>query len=357
MRTLVAITFALTAVICWALTELVRRAAGHYGVSDRDERRGAIAYRRIPRVGGIAIALTFTLVILVLLALEAGGVVYGVVDATLHDPLTWLFGTSAFAIGLVDDFRALRAELKLLALLAIGAAMSARGHGITQLPLVHHALSPLQSLAATAVWYAAIGTAWNFIDGLDGLAAGLSIVAAVAFGIIGWPSDPATPFVLAGVAVGFLAHNRHPSVIFMGDGGSFFFGFWIATLGLTTSHHGQSADLFAVVLCAIAWPLADMVWAFVRRAMRHTLFEASADHLHYILHRQVGHRRAVQTILSIAGVLAVVAVALRADLIATGVLFLCVAAMWIFAARVSVARPAAMVAMYLSLWMARGPVG
>jgi UDP-GlcNAc:undecaprenyl-phosphate GlcNAc-1-phosphate transferase len=351
MRTLVILAFTFTAALSWALTELVRRLALRRRLVDRNEGRGTVGYRPVPRLGGVAIAASFAAATLLLVALVGGGAALPR-GHVATDPFVWAIACAVLALGVVDDLRSLPAALKLAALVATGALMAAHGHRVDHVPGIARPLDGAAATALTIAWYAGVGTAWNFIDGLDGLAAGLAAVAALTFWLLSWPADPVVPVLLVGAVVGFLAHNRHPSVIFMGDGGSFFVGFWMATLGLAPADSGSSLRGSLVVIGAFAWPLADLVWAMSARLRRYAPFRASADHLHYVLHRRIGHRSAVLCILIVAGGAASLALALGCDLTAGTEMLVCLGALWLFAGRVRVARPVAFAAMYL-VWLVR----
>jgi UDP-GlcNAc:undecaprenyl-phosphate/decaprenyl-phosphate GlcNAc-1-phosphate transferase len=336
------------ATLCvWLFTWSVRWAAGKLRLVDRNERRNQVRYRAVPRIGGVAIATGFGLTVLGLNLLLSGP------GGALGSPLVWLAACGVFGLGLLDDFRPVKAQYKLIGVLCAGALVAMAGYRIENVPFIDVRLGPISSIAATALWFGVIGTAWNFIDGLDGLASGLTIVASLAFWLGSWGPDVHVPAILAGAALGFLAHNRYPSTIFMGDSGSFFLGFWVALSGLITARGGQTSTASVSVLVALAWPLADMAWALLRRLRKVALFKASGDHLHYLLNERLGHRGAVQAALVIAGASGVASVLLACPTVAGGTMVFCLLCLWVFCGRVPIARPTLITVAAVCLWLVR----
>jgi UDP-GlcNAc:undecaprenyl-phosphate GlcNAc-1-phosphate transferase len=331
----------------WLFTSVVRSVAARLRLVDRNEGRKLVRYRAVPRIGGIAIASGFGLTVLALNLFLGGG-------GALSQPLVWLAALGVFGVGFYDDLRSVRAEHKLAALALAGGLVAMAGYRIENLPFVDVRLSTPASVFATSLWFATIGTAWNFVDGLDGLASGLTILASLAFWFGGFGPDVHVPALLAGAALGFLAHNRHPSTIFMGDSGSFFLGFWIALSGIVSARGGHPTLSFAAVLVALAWPLLDLCWAFLRRLQRASLFQASGDHLHYMLNARLGHRAAVQIALLCAGASGVISVVLHRTLLAGLSMAGCLLALLLFSARTRIARPAVIACAAVGLWLVRG---
>jgi UDP-GlcNAc:undecaprenyl-phosphate GlcNAc-1-phosphate transferase len=164
------------------------------------------------------------------------------------------------------------------------------------------------SVPLTAAWVLLIVNAINLIDGLDGLAAGIVVIAAGAFFTWMYVSPPALTVelssaallsaVAAGAALGFLPYNFHPARIFMGDSGAMLLGLLLAAatlagVGRTLAPSGGDIAAFSIPvlipLIVLAVPLVDVVWAVVRRAMRgRPVFAPDKEHIHHQL-REVGH--------------------------------------------------------------------
>ena len=281
------LTFVVAALGAWAATLAATAVGRRLALRPRGETRAFVEERRVPRIGGAALAFAFAFAVFV--ASRVGDMV-GLGDC----PLLLAGAALAFAAGFIDDLVPLPAQLKLGALVGAGLLVARAGLLIERLPIVDVSLPPVAAWIVTVAFVAAVVTAWNFIDGLDGLAAGITAVVAIAFWTLGARDGVAeeTAPALAGVALGFLALNRPPARIFMGDGGSFFIGYFIAVLAIQHGDGGRALP-GAMVLVVLAWPLGDLAWAVVRRARRRALFSASADHLHYALSARIGSRRAM----------------------------------------------------------------
>jgi UDP-GlcNAc:undecaprenyl-phosphate/decaprenyl-phosphate GlcNAc-1-phosphate transferase len=228
-----------------------------------------------------------------------------------------------FVLGLVDDLRGLQAPVKLSGqLLAAGFVFLSgirleyfrfpiRGVGALS-------MSPDVSAIATIGWIVIIVNAVNLMDGLDGLAAGVTAIAAGTFfvyayqlsreGLVGpEPTAALVAITIVGTTLGFLRYNFNPARIFMGDSGSMTLGFLLATA--TVAGVGRSATqnpsdisaafLFylplAIPLIVLAIPILDTALAVIRRARKgRPVFHADKEHLHHrLLEIGHGHRQAV----------------------------------------------------------------
>lgn len=210
-------------------------------------------------------------------------------------------------VGLYDDWRGLSPWAKLGGQIAAAVVLVAFGVTVDFItnPLGGVIYLGFFSIPVTVAWVVGVTNALNLVDGLDGLAAGVAVVAAgtvavVAFGQ-GEPFVAFCALLLAAAALGFLPYNFHPARIFMGDGGSMFLGFTLASLavlGLT-----KSATAFSLILpiLILGVPIFDMVFAIIRRILRgQHIFAADRDHLHHrLLNLGLTHR---QTVLAIYAV-------------------------------------------------------
>jgi UDP-GlcNAc:undecaprenyl-phosphate GlcNAc-1-phosphate transferase len=237
------------------------------------------------------------------------------------EPLGILLGaTIIFLVGLVDDIREVSPPAKLAGVVLAGSALSLLGVTmlVFRLPfLAFWSLSPDMAPLVTVLWVAGMSTAINYIDGLDGLAAGIVAIAAGAFalysshlfheGLLPNESNSISPLVavvVLGMCVGFLPWNFHPAKIFMGDSGALLLGLLMAASTLLVG--GQTAEgtsgttffFFAplvIPLVILGVPIFDTAFSIVRRAARRERVSvADKDHLHHRLMR-IGHgqRRAV----------------------------------------------------------------
>ena len=166
------------------------------------------------------------------------------------------------------------------------------------------------------LWIVGVTNALNLIDGLDGLATGIALAAT---GTIFWVSltnhrmlMALVMAAMAGALLGFLRYNFHPASIFMGDSGSLFVGFILATTALETHEKTTTAVALLVPIVALGLPIGDTLLAMTRRMVRgQPIFSSDAGHIHHrLMARGLSHRATVLALYGIAVVLAAVAVAL-----------------------------------------------
>ncbi len=245
-----------------------------------------------PRLGGVAIVLAFYLTILT--ARIAG-----------FDPLpgidmkAGILGAAAMiaVVGLLDDLRGLDAKLKLAAQLVAAGIVIASGVVLDEvmIPLIGTVSLGPAAIPVTLIWITAIVNFYNFIDGLDGLAAGVGMIAAVFLVLLGFAAgDPALGIVyavIAGALFGFLRYNFPPARIFMGDSGSTFIGFLLAVFSVAGARHGVPAFVTILLMGGV---LVDAALTLARRTIqRKRIFTAHRTHYYQRLtdlglsHKQV----------------------------------------------------------------------
>ncbi|MFT3775377.1 MAG: MraY family glycosyltransferase [Minicystis sp.] len=287
-------------------------------------RLGAIAHpggrhvhqTAIPRLGGLAIALGF-LAPVAWLYFTSPTVAAQFREIPLRMIGLVVGGAAMCAVGVVDDTRGIRAVHKLLLQIAVAVFAFACGIRIVvvHLPLIGDIHMWALALPLTVLWIVGVINAVNLIDGLDGLAAGVVFFAAVTNFIVGWLS--AAPLVallsgaIAGAVVGFLIYNFNPARIFMGDSGSYFLGYVLATTALVnTSVKGATAVSLLVPIMALGVPIFDTLFAMVRRILeRRPVFSPDRGHIHHrLLDMGLTHRRAVVIIYAVCGVFTVAAI-------------------------------------------------
>lgn len=273
-----AAAIALIAFVCaWAGVGAIRRFAERRELLDIPNERSSHS-RPIPRGGGLAI-------VLVTLLLTAAGNAY-----THGWSLTALLAALAgwamvAAVSAADDLRSLPNSVR-LAVHAAAALLIVLFMGrwsVVALPLIGRLALGFAGPLVAFFWLVGLTNAYNFMDGIDGIAGSQAVVAGLAWAVLGWTTG-ADQIAVAGLAVaaasaGFLFHNWPPARIFMGDVGSAFIGLVLATLAVA----GAEADprlAFAGVLPV--WPFVfDASFTFVRRALRHeNVFEAHRSHLY-----------------------------------------------------------------------------
>ncbi|HME80476.1 MAG TPA: MraY family glycosyltransferase [Candidatus Eremiobacteraceae bacterium] len=320
---LCAVTFVLAFAACALVTPLVIRAAiklGHFDEPDGDRR---IHTEPTPRLGGIAIYLGFTLALFVTLnvALSNNSVIARYLDTPdLAKIIGLLFGgTLMMGVGLWDDVMGMRARNKFIAQFAVAlVAVLFYGFTIYHLRLPHFGLVELGwfGIPFSLFWYLGMVNAINFLDGLDGLVAGYTTIACVALTVIsllkGQYLVAITTCALAGAAAGFLPFNYSPARIFMGDGGSLFIGFVLATVGVMGTEKQAVAISLVVPLLILALPILDTAKVIARRLHKGApLSGADREHVHHqLLDLGLSQRQAVLLIYAVCGILGVVAIVL-----------------------------------------------
>ncbi len=305
-----AVAFLAAAILALVLTPAVRRVAHRVEAFDLpDERR--VNTSPVPRGGGVAVGAAFLVVTGGLFLANATVGLWRPIDGiTRPDTLALLLGgAAAMLIGLLDDRYDLRARWQfggqlLVALIpvglgiTVGAIANPFGPGVIRLEGIWGALF-------VVVWIVGMTNSINFIDGLDGLSSGISLIAAVTLGIISVTGPAREPVVaivcvtLAGALLGFLRWNFHPASIFIGTSGVMFLGYTLALLSILGSAK------VAVALLVLGVPIIDTFYIIVRRISRgRSPFSADRGHIHHrLLDLGLSHRQTVLLIYAICAAL------------------------------------------------------
>jgi len=309
--------FGLAFAVCAALTPIVRRYALAHGIVDAPSSARKIHQREIAYLGGLAIFVAFVATVLVMLPMsrQLGSLLLGCLILV--------------TVGVIDDVRDLPPGVKLVGqFLAAGVAL-AGGIGITSVSSpfggvidlsvgrmsfdllgLHFHISPVANFLSL-LWMVGLANTINFLDGLDGLACGVSGIAAVVmFAVSVGPNvhQPAVAMlaiILAGAAFGFLPHNFYPARIFMGDSGAYFLGLTLAMLSI------YSGAKLATAALVLGFPILDAVWAVVRRLARGVSpLKADRQHFHHLLlDAGLNQRQAVLVIYAVVATFGMVALA------------------------------------------------
>ncbi len=259
-----------------AAVPVVQRVAAKVGAVDQPDAR-RIHQQPVARLGGIAMLAAFAAAVLAVRppAAHVGGLLFAGAGITLVMSL--------------DDVRGLRPRTKLLVQVAGSVLAVLLGISIDSISLPG-AAHPLGLLAApvTVVWLVGMQNTVNFLDGVDGLAAGVIAIVAGALVLaainVAKPEQVALAGALVGTCVGFLAFNRHPARIFMGDSGSHFLGFTLGALSILGVAKVPVVFALFVPLLALAIPIADTGWAIWRRRRQGVpVVQGDTAHLHHRL--------------------------------------------------------------------------
>jgi UDP-GlcNAc:undecaprenyl-phosphate GlcNAc-1-phosphate transferase len=243
---------------------------------------------QIPRLGGLAIFLA-TLAVWGALLLMPNAVRARFLSEWRTLVTLLVPGTLVLLVGAYDDVVGATPRQKLLVeSLAAGMVWWA-GFRIVNLPILGYSVhSPLLSLVLTAFWIVAVTNALNLIDGLDGLATGIAFFVTVSVFVVSLIQGNhfvcILAITLAGGLLGFLRFNFSPATIFLGDSGSLFLGFVLATLAVHTSQKSSTLVAIVVPFVAFGLPLLDTSLTVIRRFLsRRPLFVPDQDHIHHRL--------------------------------------------------------------------------
>jgi len=304
-----AIVFGSALAASLALTPLVRWLAHREGWLDHPDGGRKQHPVAIPRIGGLAVYFAFFLSLwLALVSLPgAAGDHVGVAAAVTH---VFVASTLVMLVGLVDDIRGVRPAGK-LGIQLIGAVyLYLNGYQVSRVsnPLGDPVELGLFALPVTVLWFVGMSNAFNLIDGLDGLAAGVGLFATgtllVSAAVNGRGTMVVVLCALAGALLGFLRFNYTPATIFLGDSGALFVGFALAAFAISSSIKASAAVAVGVPLFALALPILDVVLSVLRRFAKGAgLFEADHEHIHHrLLRKGLTPRRAVIWLYGVAAV-------------------------------------------------------
>jgi UDP-GlcNAc:undecaprenyl-phosphate GlcNAc-1-phosphate transferase len=316
MRT-AAVAFIVAIICATILTPIVRRLAHRFGALDHALSSRKIHGRPIPRLGGIAIVIAFYIPLVGLLLWHSE---VGRMFVAERGHVLGLFagGLIIALLGVYDDLRGAGAGRKFMIQFSVAGLMYLLGYRIEALanPFGSELHLGWMSLPFTLFWVVGVINAMNLIDGLDGLAGGVALVAVLTTFMISL--QRAHPLMmlfsgaLAGAIMGFLFYNFNPATIFMGDTGSMFLGFVLATSAIQTNQKSSTAVAVLIPGIALGLPIMDTLLAMGRRALRgRPIFQADKEHIHHrLLARGLSHRQAVLVLYGSCVLLGVVALVL-----------------------------------------------
>jgi len=260
-----------------AVTPLVIGLCRRHQALDRPDAR-KIHKSGTPRLGGVAV---FVAISLGLSAAASGGYVgwfaLPAEQARLL-PVIYFGLCGFFLVDFLDDLRSLPVLPRLLIQLALACAEVLLSGGAIAIHTVfgHYELEAWQSLVVTVLWIVGVVNTFNWIDGLDGLAAGIGAISASAFLVLALaegslPNSVLTAAictVLIGAVLGFLPYNFHPAKIFIGDGGAFALGYLLAVVSLIGLFKKAAVISFLLPVAILVLPITDTVFAIARRLVR-----------------------------------------------------------------------------------------
>lgn len=297
--------FLIALIVAYVLTPGIISLAMKAGALDApDERK--VHKDPIPRLGGIGIYFAFMAAVLL------------TVDMTTEIVGLLLGGTLIALVGVIDDFKSLPARVKLLGQILAAAVLVLFDVRIDFVSGPFGDLIYLEYLAipVTLFWIVGLTNTVNLIDGLDGLAAGVSTIAAITIFLVALQQNNLLIAVLtaalAGSAFGFLQYNFNPARIFMGDTGSMFLGYMLAGFSILGAVKSAATIALIVPILALGLPILDTAFAIVRRYMGGVpIFKPDRGHLHHrLLDLGFTQKQAVLLMYVISALLGVSAIAL-----------------------------------------------
>jgi UDP-GlcNAc:undecaprenyl-phosphate GlcNAc-1-phosphate transferase len=297
------------------VTPIIRRLCERYKLLDipADDRR--VHTRGIPRLGGVAIyaslVLTLSTLPLVsnLLTESLGGYTKQILIIAVPATLVLL-------LGVYDDLRGADARVKFIGLGLIATLFYAMGGRIEALAIPFAGVvqfPPVISFVITVFWLVAISNAFNLIDGIDGLAPGAALFASVVIFIVSLgqanPMMIVVTLVLCGALAGFLRYNFNPASIFLGDSGSLFVGFLLASLSVVGAQKATTAVAVITPVLAFGLPVVDTGITMARRLISgRPVFQGDGEHIHHmLLARGWSQRRVVLILYSVCALFGLVA--------------------------------------------------
>lgn len=314
------ISFALAFIVAFSATPIAKKIAFNVGAIDvpKDARR--MHTKPIARLGGLAIIAGFAVSLMFSIFISfinMGGIQFNRQIAGM------LAGASIIvAIGIADDIKPLGAKFKFLfQIIAALTVVFISGTRITILtnPFSEIGVSPIMdfiSYPVTILWIVAITNAVNLIDGLDGLAAGVSSISCLSLffvsALMGDPFTATLTIILAGSTLGFLPYNFNPAKIFMGDTGATFLGFILSVISVQGLLKTYTAISITIPLLALGLPIFDTAFAVIRRIFSgRSIMQPDRGHLHHrLIDMGLSHKQSVVVMYTASGALGLCAIVL-----------------------------------------------
>ncbi len=324
--------FGLAFLLSLAFSPAAIRLAPKIGAMDipKDARR--MHTKAMPRFGGMAIFIGTT-VTLIVFASQNERILPVIIGGAL-----------IYALGVIDDLKNLPAKVKFGVQLLVAVLMYAMGLRIQFITdyfgegVLHFGTAVC--FIVTVLWIVGITNTINLIDGLDGLAAGTAAISSLAIAYVAYIHGDQygmmivclAMLALAGSCIGFLPFNFYPAKIFMGDGGSLFLGFMIATLSVVGPLKRSTIIAVVVPVLVLGIPIFDTFFAILRRVVnRRPIMEADKGHLHHrLMALGYGQRRAVLMLYGISAIMGMAAVLVSRELYKDALVLVGIAAIYLY---------------------------
>jgi UDP-GlcNAc:undecaprenyl-phosphate/decaprenyl-phosphate GlcNAc-1-phosphate transferase len=304
--------FFLSLLLSFVLTRCVRDLASRRGWVAIPSQERHLHSTPLPRLGGVAIFISFSL------ALAAAAALASYIPSlhatfSFRTPLTILApATLVLLLGIYDDLYTAGPYTKFAVQAWAGVMLFAGGLRIVNIPVLfgQRQLPVFLGLPLTILWVLAITNAFNLIDGLDGLAAGSALfstlVAFVVALLNGQSLITIMTIALAGAILGFLKYNFNPATIFLGDSGSLFIGFLLSALALAGAQKAPTIVAVAIPVVSFGLPILETSLSILRRLISgRPVFTADREHIHHkLLQHGLTHRQVVIVLYAVSAVFA-----------------------------------------------------
>lgn len=318
--------FVIAAGVALLITPGVIFLAAKTGAMDTPDAR-KVHKKPIPRIGGLGIYAAFMVAMLSIMF------VVPLSDEVTNELIGLMVGGSLIVlVGIIDDYKNLPAKVKLVGQILAAAVLvvvfDVRIDFITD-PFGDYIYTEWFAIPVTIFWIVGLTNTVNLIDGLDGLAAGVSTIAAITIFLVALQQSFVLVAVLtaalAGAAFGFLYYNFNPARIFMGDSGSMFLGYMLAGISVIGAVKSAATIALIVPILALGLPILDTTFAIVRRYRGGVpIFKPDKGHLHHrLLDLGFSQRQAVLLMYVISALLGLSAVALTEVSTQIAILIVC----------------------------------
>ena len=292
----IAVAFLLAFITAYVITPYTIRFAKKVGALDIPKESRKIHKKPMPRLGGLAVIVGFTVSVIYLLTVMSIEKTIDLFGAEQYHIKLIGFFAGLFVLGafcFVDDLKNINPFIKLLGQILAAGIVVACGIQIDKisLPYIDTIITEqASSIIITIIWIVGITNAINLIDGLDGLSSGVSLISCVSLLIIfALNGSPLISIILitalAGAILGFLPYNFNPAKTFLGDTGSEFLGYALSIISILGMAKTYTAIVIVAPLLVFALPLIDTSFAIIRRLIKTKslkgVFKADKEHLHH----------------------------------------------------------------------------
>ncbi len=276
-----AVFIVLALILSLIIVPLIRKLAWKYQWFDKPDQRKIHKFPT-PRIGGIGIYFSFLIT----------AVSYFYSNFIFQNSLIIFLSGSLliFFLGIIDDFRGMTAPRKFIVQIAAGSIALWAGFNLTKIDLPYFGIIDIgfAGIPLTLLWIAGVTNAINMIDGMNGLAGGVSSIAAFFLGLIalhnGHIETAFLSWILMAAIAGFLPYNLRDGKIFMGDSGSLFIGYALSVLSISATQSGHAGISLLIPIIILGLPIGDTMMAVIRRLVRgRQVFSADLGHIHHRL--------------------------------------------------------------------------